>query len=286
MKKLKAAAYVLGKSLTSPQYYKDLLAVDFKFSLKYFVILAVIASLATLPRTVEPLINDFTNQANSFFQEILDYYPENLVVTISDEKLSINEPEPYFIPLPEALEDTNEVDSETVENLLVIDSKGTIDDLKTHSTLILVNEKNILVKESNKIEVFPLEGIPNTEITKPMVGELIDRVKPIVEVLPYIFIVLAFVASLFYYFGIRAIYLVFVATIFLVIGSIKKLNIPFKKYYQIGIHAMTMPLLIEILADLFQFPINIPFWFLAVNLLMGFMGLFFIAKEKQSPDNQ
>jgi len=280
MKKLKAAAYVLGKSLTSPQYYKDLLEVDFKFSIKYFAILAVIASMATLPNLVGPLTNDFVNQANKFVQSITDYYPDSLVVTIKEGNLSINEPEPYIVPLPDSFEEQET--EQPIENLIVIDTKGTIDDMEKYNTIILINEKNVLINESNKIEVFPLEGAPDTEINKEMVLELAEKTEPLINVLPYVFIVLAFIASLIYYFGIRAIYLLVVATILLLVGSIKQLKVPFSKYYQIGIHAMTLPLFIEVLANLFEFPINIPLWFMAVNLLMGAIGLFFITRENNS----
>ncbi len=45
-------------------------------------------------------------------------------------------------------------------------------------------------------------------------------------------------------------------------------------------HALTLPLLIEVIARAVEFPINLPMWFLTLNVIMGVIGIFAISKNQ------
>ena len=283
MKKLKAAFYTFYKSLSSPPYYKDLLNVDFSFSVKYFFVLMAVAFTITTPGLLEPLRNDFNNSVDKFVENSKNYFPEDLVIEIKDGQININKPEPYILPVPES---GNEDDYP--ENLVVIDSDGTINDLEKYNTFSLINKSNIIAQGSNRTEVYPLKNIPDTTITQEGFVNAVEKIEPYVKALPYILIPLTLIISGAIYFGSRIIYLTFVAFILWLFVKIleisTEIDVNYKKSYQIAIHAMTLPLLIEVIADVANYPINAPLWFLLVNIIFGMTAIYYIAKRKTNEE--
>ncbi len=195
MKKLKAALHVFYKSLTSPSYYADVIKVNFKFSLKYFAVLVVLATAITFPTSVLPTMMGFKEGLADYETHVLEMYPDDLVVTMTEGRLSINQPEPYIVPLPEDqkgvyLKSETGVDMSDIENLVVINSQGTIDGLDEHKSLVLINSKNILIRSNNKIEVYPLSEFPDGELTQDSVKDMLEKVRPVVDTLPYIVMIM------------------------------------------------------------------------------------------------
>lgn len=285
MAKLKAAAYIFWKSLSSPKYYSDILKTKFSFSMKYFAVLALIASTITFPGLIKPILTDLRVGMDAIEKNLISAYPEDLVLTIKGGELSINQPEPYIFEMPEDMKIEKDMtigeeggEKETLTNLLVIDTQGTLDDLEKHDTLILVNKTNILVRNSNKIEVYTLTDFPDGEFDAETMRNLVEETKPFFNALPYIVIAFALLGTIIYYFGFRLAYLVVVALVLMAIGTLRGMRLPFSKFYQLGIHALTLPLLIEVLAGVFEFAINYPFWFLALNVLIGILGITHIDK--------
>ena len=274
MKKLKAATYVFANSLISPKYYQHIIETRFSFSLKYFAVLALIASLITFSSTVKPITQDLSEGISALESTALNAFPEDLVVTLKDGELSINQPEPYIFAMPKDF--TDEPETKTPSNFLVFDSIGTLDDLEKYDTLILVNRTNILVQGSNKVEVYPLKDYPDGELTAEILRSFANEVKPFLKAIPYIVLTFALLGTVLYYFGFRLAYLVIVSLALMAFGSLRGLKLSFSKYYQVGLHAITLPLIIEVLSDAFQFPINYPYWFLVLNVLVGVIGIFYI----------
>lgn len=284
LQKTKAALYVFFNSLTNPQYYADLLKTKFDFSIKYILILALISSFITATKTTAPLTNDLTNQLNKFSTEVINTFPEELVITIKDGRLSLNTDEPFVVPISEEYQAeviTGTEDQQvSLVNVLVIDPEGTIDTMDNYKAFMMINSKNIITRQSNKLKTYPLENLPDNEINRGDIIELANRMDAVYAYLPYLILLFAFLLALIYYFGFRMIYLCVVAGILFVYSSLRGLGVRFDKLYQIGIHAMTLPLVIEVVTNVADFPINIPMWFMALNLLMGFVGLYYIDKMR------
>ena len=90
---------------------------------------------------------------------------------------------------------------------------------------------------------------------------------------------MAFLGTLIYYFGFRLVYLLAVALLLMAVGTLRGMRLTYSKYYQIGIHALSLPLLIEVTAGVFDYSINYPFWFLVLNVLIGILGITSIDKD-------
>lgn len=212
---------------------------------------------------------------SNFLDSAADIYPNELVVTVKDGELSINQPEPYIIPMPELFrEESEDAEDQIPVNMVVFDSNGTLDDLDKYSTLALINKTNLLVRESKGINIYPLKDFPDGELSEEDIQEGLDALTPIAKALPYIIYVFGLFAAMFYYFGVRLVYLAFVAFALFIIGSIRKMGLNFSKYYQIAVHAITLPLIIELLIGAFNLPITLPAWFFTLNLLIGIFALF------------
>ncbi len=286
MKKLKAAFFVFKQSLTEEHYYKDIIKMNLGFSIKYIFVMALLATAITLPKVAKPLLTDFKETLNSLSASMLELYPEDLIINIKEGKISINQPEPYYFKMPGELEEysTTENEEEYPENLIVFDSMGTLDDLDIYKTIVLVNDKNILIKESNSIEVYPLKDAPDTEVTKEKFAEGVSTLDKFIKVLPYIVLVMVVIISLVYYFGFRLVYLFPVAFILHLIGKSRNQKYEFKQYYMIAIHAMTMPLVFEVIASLISLNVELPFWFMLLNLVVGILAV--IKLEENNIDSE
>lgn len=279
MKKIKAFFYVLSKSVTSPKYYNDLLGTNLAFSIKYFLVLALFASMFTTAVTFVPQMSKIKEGVDSFIAHTLEVFPDDFVITTKSGELSINKPEPYIIPMPQISKEERETDQEIPAqkipaNVVVFDANGTIENLESYDTFLLVNKSNILAMGTNKIEVYPLKNLPDGELTKKDLVEFTDSIKPIASAIPYIVLALATISAVFYYFGFRLFYLLFVGLILFVVGRLRGLNLGFGRYYQIGLHALTLPLLVEIAVDTLEISFTLPLWFLTINLIIGVAAVF------------
>ncbi|KKU56325.1 MAG: hypothetical protein UX79_C0034G0003 [candidate division WWE3 bacterium GW2011_GWB1_47_11] len=285
MGKLKTFFYVFYKSLTSLAYYSDVAKTSLGFSMKYFFTLAAVLAILSTVITTATASGELKTGATKLLDDIAKLYPQDLVITSQDGAVSINQPEPYIIPIPagQMQELKTESGEPAPKNLIVFDSNGTLDDVENYQTIALVNSKNILVKGENKIEAFPLKDVPNGQISNKEVTVLVDQFRPFVRYIPFFVGALIFVAMVFYYTGFRLVYLLFVAVGLMLVGKIRKLNLSFSKYYQVGIHTMTLPLVIDFMATAAGYQIPLPLWFFAVNTVFGAIAIVKLAEGEKLP---
>ena len=237
-----------------------------------------VTTILTFPK-IQKELNTFINTASS-------YYPNDLIITSKGGQVSINKPDPYIVPFPENNQPTsNPQPKEVPLNLIVFDSKGTLDDIEKYKTLILVNKSNLLVKTQDKIEVRSFKDYPDGQLTKKDILKTIDSVKPFLSFIPIIMFVAVLFVTLLYYSGIKFVLVLPVALLLMLAGNIKKLQMPFSKYLQIALHTFTLPLIVEIVSMVVKFPIHVPFWFFVLNLLFGVLVVSKLP-EKQTPETQ
>jgi hypothetical protein len=269
MRRIKAFFYIYFKSLTSVRYYQDILKTDLGFSMKYFLILSLLVTFFVTLFTIAPHMPEVRNVISDFIEETRNVYPEELVFTVENGKMSINQPEPFIVPMSSlpSLEDTGS--AEDFENFLVIDSQGTLNDFETYNTLMLINESNILVGSNGKIEVYPLRELPDLEITQETINELAATAEDFVRYIPYLILLVMLFLFLFYYLGFRLVYLLFVAMILYIIGRVRGQDLSFGNYYKIGLHTITLPLTVEFISMVLGVPVALPFWFFIINILFG-----------------
>jgi hypothetical protein len=71
----------------------------------------------------------------------------------------------------------------------------------------------------------------------------------------------------------KLVYLLFGAFLIWGLMKIRKISGGYKKAYQIGIHAMTLPILLNVIIFLFVPTFKVPFFFTIVMLMAAFVNL-------------
>ena len=240
------------------------------------VALAVVFSFKIIP-AAQPFLQ-------SIGPQILNYYPDELVITIKNGQASTNVKEPYFLKMPEGLapkdlqykysfQDT-ELRTD-LENLLVIDTAApfTLEGFHGYKTAVLLMKDNAAYYSDNgEIRIQSLKGIPDATINKPTVAKLVGKIAPfLVFIGPLIAIGTFLIAMIALSF--KLVYLLFGALLIWGLMKIKKINGGYKKAYQISIHAMTLSILLNVIIFLFVPDFRVPFFFTIVMLMGAFVNL-------------
>lgn len=274
----------VGKSIYSPEFYKELFGRPFSFSLKYFYSLAAVLAIvlaAIFSFKIIPI-------AQSFFQsigpEVLNYYPAELVITIKNGQASTNVKEPYFLKMPQGFipkegkykYNLEEIEPRTdLENLLVIDTATpfTLEGFHNYKTAVLLMRDNVAYySDKGEIKIQSLKGVPDITINKSLVSGLVGKISSLlIFVGPLIAIGTFLIAMIVLSFEL--VYLLFGAFLIWGLMKIRKISGGYPKAYQIGIHAMTLPIFLNIIIFLFVPDFRVPFFFTIAMLVGGLVNL-------------
>ncbi len=280
---------VVYASVYSPAFYKALLLKPLSWSIKYFfsftLVLAVISTAVAGWQAV-PAVNSFLN---NLAPTILKYYPENLEIVIKDGEASSNVPEPYVIQLPpELISSWNKAanPNPVPENLLVINTETRLVDWKefqNYKALALLSKDAIVFMDRNGgVRIQPLTAVPNTTINKKEIASMLDGVKPFAKFAAPILVLIIFI-GVYSVLSFKLIYLFAAALlIWLIATKFKKLDVGYKKAYQVGLHAMTAALLFEMFLRIFL-GVRVPFLFTIITLVVAWFNLSFKEIEANPP---
>lgn len=272
MNKLKTFYYVFKKSVTSPEYYKELLETKFVYTVKYYVMLSLFLSLIVTCFLSIKMIPGAREGLRTGTEEIKRAYPDDLLVSVKDGAWTINKPEPYVIPLPEFSKSQENIG---IDNILVFYKQGTIDDFNNFKTFALINEKNVLSKDDNSgIKVTPIQDIPDFDLDKSKVNEFFDMVYGYLKYVPYFLPLIILVGQmLFNFLGIKIFYILWAGLVVYLFSLLRKNKVSYKSACRIAIHTMTIPLILEVLLSFVDFNIPIPSWFFIVNIILSIVVL-------------
>lgn len=235
------------------EYYKAIPSETFGKSLKYIIKLSFIAGLVSL--IIFAIVSrDLPSIIKKEVTNLVNQYPEELVVTVTNGEASTNQEEPYIIPMASGTKEFIDTPSsdDDYTNVLVIDTKNefSLGKLKEYATFAMLTKEEIVVRnmDTGEIRIFPLGDIESLEINKSWLLENTSKVlkaMPVILIVIVPFIYLAF--SLFFFVGTMIANLFFALLIWL-ISRIKKLGLTYKTSYQLGLHASTVYVGLNILA--------------------------------------
>lgn len=268
MKKLKIFARIFWKSLTEPDYYKDILTAKFSFSLKYLYLLLIFSSLLLGIKTaVEvalsiPRIPGFIENAKSVLAEI---YPDELVLTIKDKKILTNVEEPYFIAIPREMG----ILKKEAKYLVAIDTSADIADFEKYQSLFLLSKEFVAMKDnSTGYKVQPLaeilKDVPDgATIKNSDFDALTARLNPYLYYLypaAYAGIVLLLTIWPLFIAGLgllgRSIMLVLYSLLLFIFAKILRRGLTYKNIYQMSMHGLTISIVISTFLTLLNY--NLP----------------------------
>ena len=267
MKRLKAFFYVYAKSLTSVEYYKEILKTDIRFSLKYYLMLVLFASLLITSIETILVVPKIKGKLEGFTESARQMYPEDLVVKIEGGDWTVNREQPFVIPMPK-------IPSEDVpDNLVVFYEEGTISDVDLFDTVILVNKVNIIFRDANGIQARSLKEIPDTEINREAFGSFIDFLFSFTRFLPYIIFISALLGLLIYFIFFRLVYGLFLGIVIYALSLLNKKSLDYVGAFRVGLHTMTLPITFQIILSLTRSSLRLPLWFFILNVFFSLMVL-------------
>lgn len=266
----------IKSSIYSPSFYqKELLNLNFSYSLGYFFIfISIISIILTIILAVD-FMPKFISFFNSVGVNVLKYYPQELEIRIEKGEAKTNVLTPYFLEFPQELAKGVE---KKFENLLVIDltSDFSIEKFKDYKTAILLTKKNIIYDKDGQIIIEDLSRFPDMVINKEIIKNLVeDIIKKALA--PFLIFGIFFILFLAYTF--KLFYLLIGSLLIMLILKILKYNFNYKKCYQVGLHAITFPILFFGILRVFYLNISLPFVF---SILMLLVVLVNFAKKETS----
>ena len=260
----------IQKSIYNPEFYRTILTKPFSFTWIYFSgFTMLLALLLTIIFSI-PLVSVVNNFLHGAPDKIMTYFPAELAVTITKGHVTVNQPEPYALAMPP------EFRTATMTNLAVIDTKNpvTLDAFKAQHTAALVGEHQIIyMGNNNKVEISEIDPSLSMTIDHAQVTQWVEHVRPYTAYVSPILVICLF-AGLLLYFGLRFAYMVFGALLILLLGRFAlKQEWSYSASYQIGLHALTLPLLLQTIFMLLPigFP-SIPFFYTVIMLIMVYVN--------------
>lgn len=266
MKKIQLFFQVLAKSIADPPAYKEFLQQSFWFSFKYFLVLCFFLGLIFSINIFVSVIPSLQQFANTIRTEATRIYPAGLEIQVQDGTLSTNQEEPIIFPM-------DRENREEFENMLIIDTAASVDDIDTYDTAVLVTDTNIAARGSNRTEVYPLADVEEFQLDKQTFDETISKFLPMLNILVPI------IATAMFFFGLVGIFLMNIIRILLfslitwVISAIMKLSYPYGKIFQFTIHAATAVILLQTFLGYMGIGIPFPFFYTILYTIFAILVL-------------
>lgn len=264
----------IKRSINDPEYYRDILDRPFSYSFKYYV--SFVSFLAVMMTIIlsTPLIPEVNRVLREFPPQFFAYYPDELELRVEQGKVSSNVAEPYYLPLPVRFQEiVDQGNTPSIAHMAVIDTTEpiTLEGLRSRNALIWVGGNSIAFLESNNgMSVSALPADLNVHITESKIRGVFDRVAPYLHLVGPFLVVMIFL-MLMLGFVVTLVYLVFIgAPLIMLVGRMVSKPFSYGEAYRIGLHAVTLPLLLQQLLRLLSggIPIDLPFLFTALLLLV------------------
>jgi len=275
----------IKNSIYAPSFYRGLENKPFSFSIKYFFKYALLlAAITTIINSIIyiPEINLFLKGIGSVLS---DQYPDELIIKVDKGNVSVNVEEPYFVSFPDEFSAGSILkpgNPDGIKYLFAIDTQNelSLELFKRHNSLFLLGKNSIAFYDNNSISIQPFPENLNTEIDKKTADGWSETLRSLTGVASYtLFPILLFVFGYFSFIS-KLIYLIFGALLIWLLSSILGYGLNYSKSYRIGIHAMTLGLILfPILGYLFGKEIR--FGFTLVMLIIFLINLQPNYTEKQ-----
>lgn len=233
-----------------------------------------IVSALNLSIRVTPAVR---NTINTVLSQLETMYPDDLVIKSNNNVWEINKNEPFIIPFAKMDEVPQ---GDLPENFIVFYKQGTIEDLQKYNAFMLINEKNVILQSTDKIESYPISDMPNGEFNKQSLKNAVANVRGLVGPIEVGIILIMSFFIVLYNFGFRAIYLFLIATFVWLLSMVAGSHYTYKQSYRISLHAMTLPVVIELMLTTANAHFNMPFWFMLLNMTFAAVVVFGLSPKK------
>ncbi|MEK7188146.1 MAG: DUF1189 family protein [Patescibacteria group bacterium] len=286
----------IGKSVYSPDYYKKVGAEKFSASLSYFISLALVVSLIVTAIATFRVLPLLKTAINNFKPQILEHFPEDLVVTVKDGVVATNSEDPVVISLQVAATSTTKATTTKVvlasttfpANFLVINTSSSFDEttFKNANTLLYLTKDTIhIARDDGSIERSEKLEIPDFTLDRPTIINWLSEFESVVPWIPFILVFAIFFSSLAVI-SLAFIELLLAALFIMFAARFKGMPLKYGQAYKYGLHAVTFHILLGISVvsgpGILAMLVFFPFMGILFTLLIFWINVL-AAKENKSP---
>lgn len=264
----------LRNCFTSPKSYKALVEGEASagwFLYWIFVICTFVSGtvIAVSLLMHVPLTKQFASDLSTDLQNL---YPEKLVVTVKDGKLSTNQKEPYSIEFPERWAKALFKEGAPVPHMVTFDTKASADSYDAHKTVVFFTKTsaiyprktnttyNVDGTQTDKLELAfqPLSEVQDITVNKEMYDGVYTAISPWVRAIPSLVIttiLLALTVGPFVIAGFKLlgflIYLLLATWLVLALATVMSRKMPYWTLYRLTAFASIVPISIATVAGVF-----------------------------------
>lgn len=268
----------IKNSIYSPTFYTTVPSKSFKESISYFLLIILLLTTIRLIALIGPLLIDTPIQVQGFVQDLKDCFPKDLEIKITNGQTSLNTKEPYFLSCDSLGKD---------EKLIVIDTKTPYSSTKfdEYGAVVWITKSAVVYKENEfETKSYSLAQIKDFKLNKEVLNSYYNIFSPWLKFVGPILLLLSFI-GIFLGYNFRLIYLIFFAALLWALSKIFKQALSFGQSYKVGLYAVTLGFIIDLIAGLTSRWTNFhgfPFLFTLITLGVVILNLF-LPKQRQSP---
>lgn len=266
----------IKKSIYNPGYYTELLAKPLSHSWKYYSAFALLIVVFLTITSSIPFVAGANRALHEFPQHFFNYYPDDLVIDVTAGKVTINQPEPYAFPIPSSfLADMPEEDRVQFENIAIIDTVTpfSVEQFRAYKTLAWLGLGQMaLIDRTGGVRIEQLSPKISYTLTETKLKNLELKAREYYHLVGPTLVILIFVVFMTV-FGFNFVYLLFGALCIFAMGRIMHQRFTYGQAYRIGLHAITLPILINTLLSITAVGLTqVPLLFTVVMLATVYMN--------------
>lgn len=257
MNKFKTFLYSVKRTLFDPLYYGDILTSSFWFSFKYlwmFLTIILIMHAVQLGIGYGLVRKEIPVGIQKVEKAASNFYPNELELRISNGRLYTNVEEPYAIDAPSSW---GTMDG---RHLIVIDTKGAIDNYPEYNTWILATRTALVYPDSSKNgktanshQLFYFSELKRSlYIDKSIYTSLLKEAHPFILKLPFYIDIAVACALVFmtllggFFWEIGVLFgLVFLTGIVWFIAWVMRSGLTYKSLFKMGMHGISWAILAD-----------------------------------------
>lgn len=241
-------------SASSRKYYQELISNSGQGAAGYYTKLALLGALVSLLIFAVTQFSSLrSGVATVPVDQLLDYYPEELVLTWDKGELQTNVPGPYLVPVPESWQREMRPpplsgSQKQIAHLAVIDTRNplSVEQFAAYDTFIWFGQKQFMAGDAGgEVRILPYNNQSSFTLSRDKIEHWGEYAKTFFRYLPVVLLPLVYLGALGY-FVYLLIYLLLVALLIWLILVIKK--VPGASYalaYKLGLHLLTLPILVQ-----------------------------------------
>lgn len=231
----------IQNSIYSPQFYSQVLKKSFKESIVYFLLLILLLTTIRLITLIPTFMFEAPRAIRDFAATLINCYPKELEISITNGQISTNVQEPYIIPSCESLDNTKDV--------LVIDTKNPFSPAKfeEYKAAVWITKTSVVYKKNDfETRSYSFSQIKDFKLDEGVLNSFYDKLSPYFKFVGPLLLLLSLI-GIYLSYDVRLIYLLVIALIVWLISKVLKKNLNYWQSYKIGLHAITLGLIVELI---------------------------------------